>query len=469
MRGSHRLLSIVVIVGASTAMPDRAAGQEEEPTPPEHATLPGTDLPAYDDPEAKRDVPNYDGRPDPGPDAGDALLWIPRTLLFPVHLFFEYVLRRPLEQALTVVEREQLVLFLYDLFTFGPGQKMGLVPTFFVNFGFQPSVGLFYFANDVGAEGNAVRGFVGFGGVDWWRVALSDRYQPTDRVALELQVEFLDRPDYLFHGLGFGVGRSDRARYAERKLSGFGRVEVRGWRRSRIEWQATVAHREFEESRFRDDRTIQEQIDQGRIDELPPGFVHGYTALTQRLTLDVDSRRDRPHLQHGLRAAGFVEQGLNLADAVDERWLKVGGTIGGYVDVGRSRTMGLNVYAGVVEPLGGGDVPFTELFTLGTDPLLMGGFLPGFLRDDSAVVGTFEYRYPIWVLLDGSFHASVGNVFDGAFDDFRFERLRLSVGLAFRSPDPDAPFTLAIAFGTEPFDQGAVPESFRFVVGTSPL
>lgn len=444
---------------------------DAEPAPPAWVGLPGTELPPFDGPpsEVKRDLPRYDGRPPEGPSVGDALLWVPRTLLFPIHLLFEYLLRRPLEVALTKAEQQQFVLFLYDLFTFGPKQNAGLVPTFFFNFDFRTSVGLFFFHNDAFIEGNDLRVFGGFGGIDWYRVTVADRYVPNDALETELKLEYVERPDYIFSGIGFDVDRTDRARYRQRLLSAEARLRVKSWRSSYVEWGVAVQDREFGNASFRGDPSVQSRIQQGRFDGPPPAFENGYTAYTQRLTLDADSRRPRPNPQSGVRAMARGEHGVDLSRGTERSWVRLDGTVGAYADLGRFRTIGLNVYGGLVEPLGSDRVPFTELVELGGDPLIFGGFLPGILRGRTAAVTTLEYRYPIWVLLDGSFHFSVGNVFGANFDDFGFDRLRMSMGLGFRSGDPDASFTLTVAVGTEPFVEGSGIDSVRVVFGTSPL
>ena len=121
----------------------------------------------------------------------------------------------------------------------------------------------------------------------------------------------------------------------------------------------------------------------------------------------------------------------------------------------------------MADPLGSADVPFIEQAQLGGSNLVMSGFLRGALIGRSAAALTFEYRYPIWVFLDGSLHASIGNVFDEHFSDFDVERLRMSFGLGFRSiGDRDQSFNVLVAFGSEPFTLGANIESVRLVVGS---
>ncbi|MCZ7685502.1 MAG: BamA/TamA family outer membrane protein [Sandaracinaceae bacterium] len=200
--------------------------------------------------------------------------------------------------------------------------------------------------------------------------------------------------------------------------------------------------------------------------DLPPG-IEGYTAYQQRLRVVIDSREDRPAPGHGVRIEGFVDQGFDLEEPIDRRWIRYGGALGGFLDVGNNRVLGLWGLVRLADPLGSEPVPFVEQIALGGEPLLMAGFLRGALRGRSAAVATLEYRYPIWVFLDGSLHFSVGNVFDEHFEDFDVERLRMSFGLGFRSiADRDQSFNVLVAFGSEPFVTGANIDSVRIVVGS---
>src|SRR5690242_3013354 len=85
--------------------------------------------------EEKREVPDYDGREQPTR-ARDVLLWGPRVVFAPAYVVSEYLLRRPVGFVIAGAERAGLPTLLYDLFTFGPGQKGGLIPTAYVDFGF---------------------------------------------------------------------------------------------------------------------------------------------------------------------------------------------------------------------------------------------------------------------------------------------------------------------------------------------
>ena len=69
-------------------------------------------------------------------------------VLSPLYLVSEFVIRRPVGGLISFAERSQVPEALYNFFTFTPDHKVGIVPTFFVDFGFKPSAGLYFFWDD---------------------------------------------------------------------------------------------------------------------------------------------------------------------------------------------------------------------------------------------------------------------------------------------------------------------------------
>ncbi len=108
-----------------------------------------------DDSSPKREVPDYDGRgPDPSRSDG-AGVWTARVLLSPLYFTSEYLLRRPIGALLVAAERADLPRKLYDFFVFGPNHTIGFIPVGYVEFGFNPSVGVYGFWNDALTPRNA--------------------------------------------------------------------------------------------------------------------------------------------------------------------------------------------------------------------------------------------------------------------------------------------------------------------------
>ena len=135
-RALLRILAVgVATSSASPAIaqpaPTPASASEAEPSPasvssptPSPATVPST---------GKRALPDYDGRGEEPADFGDGALWVPRVLAFPFYVISEYVLRRPMSWLVVTAERDDWPAAIMDFFTFGEDQKVGLIPTAFID------------------------------------------------------------------------------------------------------------------------------------------------------------------------------------------------------------------------------------------------------------------------------------------------------------------------------------------------
>ncbi|MGF1469514.1 MAG: hypothetical protein ACFCGT_25615 [Sandaracinaceae bacterium] len=446
------------------AQPDEAWEGAASPREGMEAEGHGTPI----DDGARRELPDYDGRGLPPVDVYDPWLWIPRVLFAPVYFLAEYVIRRPLTAAVTELEKSPLWEVIKQAFEPGP---IGFVPTLFFDFGFQPSFGVYFFWNDVPVTGNNFRIFAGTFGAQWIRVDAVDRIVFDDRTELSFQYVFWRRPDYIYHGIA-GETNSDnndilqsaRSRYRSVLMEGNSWFYHRPWRASEIRVTAGVRYQEFDNSDF-NNRGILDAVAEGLYD-LPPGFVEGYFAFRYRLEGAIDNRLPRPAPGSGMRLGGFFEQAFDIEDPNRQHWLKYGGDLALFWDVGSQRVFELATHIEFADPVNG-EVPFTELVLLGDDALLLGGFLPGQLRGRSAAVVTVAYRYPIWVWLDATAFIGVGNAFSAQLGNFDIGRNRLSFGLGFRTVgDRDNSGLLALAFGTDTFERGTSITSVRFVFGS---
>ncbi len=424
-----------------------------DPAPPENEA-----------PSPKRPVPDYDGRPD---EAGDGILWVPRVLAFPFYLVAEYLLRRPMGWLVVTAEREDWPTAVLDFFTFDKEHEVGLIPTAFFDFGFKPSVGLYFFADDVLATGNDVRANVGFWGTDWLSFSLRDRVSLGDDDSVQLGGSWLRRPDYLFHGIGPRSSASHASRFRSDEGHAFLSYDLRLWRLSSLQADAGIRDVRFEDASCCDDPSLLDRVLSGNFVE-PPGFSQGYTAAYARLNASLDTRRPAPHPGHGVRIQGFAEQNVELdPDRPPNRWVKYGGKAGGFVDLtGHRRVLGLWLAGAFTEPLGGEElVPFTELASLGGDDE-MRGFRPGRLFGHSAISATLQYEWPVWVWLRGTLHLSAGNVFDRHLEDFDPKLLRLSSAIGLRSiGSTDHFLEILTGVGTETYEEGWDVTSFRLLLG----
>jgi hypothetical protein len=415
------------------------------------------------DADEKRQLPDY-GRPSPET-PGRTLLWIPRIVFFPAYVVTEYVIRRPLGFAITAAERAQLPAALYDFFAFGPDHKAGIVPIAFLDFGFEPSVGLYAFWDDAGFDGHDLRLRGSTWGSDWLSGTATERFHLSERLDLTLTGTAVRRPDYAFYGVGPDTREESLSRYGADTVDARVATRFRFAGASHFEVRSGYRSAFFRPGDYRPDPTVDERILAGTLAE-PPGYESGYRAGVSGAKVVLDTRSEDEGPGSGLRVELDGEHGADFETAPAAGWLRYGGTVGGLLDLTeKGRVVSLSVSALFADALGSRPVPFTELVTLG-GPNLMPGFRAGRLYDQSALVTTLRYSWPIWIWLNGSLQAAVGNVFGERLEGVDVERMRFSGALGIESSGSrDSIFQALVGFGTETFESGAELEAIRLTVG----
>jgi hypothetical protein len=415
--------------------------------------------------DAKRAKPDYDGRGDSPAPAGDAALWVPRVIFAPFYFTSEFLLRRPLGLLIPVAERNDWAATLINFFTFDKDHKTGLVPTAFFDFGFIASVGLYFFWDDMIVKNNDLVVHGSTGGGDWIALSGTDRFKLGKNSTVAVDLGWVHRPDYVFHGIGPRSLESDRGRFSTFTTTLGPRYDLKIGSAVRYQAKVGVKSVRFRDGHFGGDPTMLQQIAAG-VYPTPSGFVDGYTAAYERMELAIDSRAPRPATQSGARASAHTEHGTDLAASVAQSWIRYGATLGGYWDVNdHQRVVSLVVNTEFADPLRGGEIPFTEQVVWGG----MGdfsGYRPGRLVGRSAASASLNYEWPVWVWLDGTIHVAVGNVFDAGLKDFSTNLLRLSSSLGVRtSSSPDHQFEILFGVGSETFEHGAQITAFRLAIG----
>jgi hypothetical protein len=413
----------------------------------------------------KRTLPDYDGRPDPPASAGEVALWVPRILLYPLYLTSEYLVRWPLGVLITTAERNNWAPAIVDFFTFGEEHDAGIVPTAFFEFNFRASGGLYAFWDDAIWKKNDIRVHAQIGGWDWLSFGAIDRVRIGKLSTMGLQADFLRRPDYVFHGIGPRSLESERSRFAMAFVD-VGLVydlTPAPW----VHFKSRVGAKTVNlgDGSFDDDPALSLESRRGAF-PFPPGFPEGYTAVYEHAELALDSREPKPWPGTGVRLMGHVDHGSDVRFYHHPReWLRYGGALGGFVDLGHSaRRVGLVLGAEFEEAMRGA-TPFTEQVQLGGSGGFA-GFRPGRLVGASSATASLFYEWPIWIWLDGAIHFGVGNVFGPHLEDFEARLLRLSWGIGIRSTgSPDHQVGLEIGFGTETIQDGLDVTSLRIAVG----
>lgn len=419
--------------------------------------------------DKKRAVPDYDGLGVKPTTFGDVALWVPRVLVSPFYLTSEYLIRRPLGGLIMGVERDHLAQKAILLFTFGGKEKIGIVPTFFVDFGVLPSVGLYFFADDVFTPYNDIRVHAGTWGPDWINIGVADRYHVSKDATAAIRASWARRSDNPFFGMGPDSKQENESRYASTIFDVGPEYDMKLLPGVFLHTAAGVRDAGFGEGACCGDPSLQTRIKNNEL-VAPPRLYDGYTIGYSRAEITLDTRDPRPKPQSGLRLAVNGQPAFDVSKRPGNSWLRYSATGGAFWDVtGKARVISLSASALFVDPMtGAGDsIPFNEQISLGGTSF-MRGFLAGRLIDRSAVVATLAYEWPIWVFLDGTMQVSAGNVFGAGLHDYDSKKLRLSSGLGIRTNNsPDHQFEVITGFGTDTFENGAKITSFRVAFGAT--
>ncbi|HEY1908113.1 MAG TPA: hypothetical protein VGG91_18840 [Myxococcaceae bacterium] len=424
-------------------------------------------------PEAKggerpppRPVPEYRGQEPPAPSAGEVLIWIPRVILLPAYLVTEYVVRAPVGAVATAAEKGNWGPAVFNFFAFGPDHKGGIFPTFLINFGFRPSIGLHFFWNDTFVTGNKVTADAAWGGSNWITLGLGDRYYFTKDSSLALEGHWNRRPDNLYYGIGPETTTDFKSRYGTDVVGGSLSYRYTA-KAARLEAGAHLTRTVFRDYSCCSDPTLAQRVEAGEL-PAPPGFEENTTAAGLTFRASFDTRA--PDIQRsGIRVGVAVAPSVDVTRGFDRSWIQYGAGVEGSWDVtGKGRVLSLGVLAEFADPLGSQPVPFTDLVTVGgAEPFV--GFLRGRLRDRSAIGAQLSWRWPVFAYLDGVAGVAFGNVFDTHLSNFRWDLLRLSAELGVRTAAAlgASNFQFVIGIGTEPFNQGLRLTSFSLVFGVT--
>ena len=397
---------------------------------------------------------------------GEVVIWIPRVILLPAYLVTEYVIRTPIGAAATAAEKGGWASSVFQFFAFGPDNKGGIFPTFFINFGFRPSIGLHFFWEDTFVAGNKITADAAWGGSNWITLAVGDRYRFSKESSLALEARWNRRPDSIYFGIGPETPDTFRSRYGTDVV--IGALTYRyAVRQMRVEAGANLTRTIFRDYSCCSDPTVAQRVERGELPP-PPGFGENTTAAELALRASIDTRS--PEIERsGFRVGVSVAPSVDVTRGFDRSWIQYGAGIEGSWDVtGKGRVLSLGVLALFSDPLGSEPVPFNELVTVGgAEPFV--GFLRGRLRDRSAIGAQLSWRWPVFAYLDGVAAVGFGNVFDAHLRNFRWDLLRLSAELGVRTAAllGASNFQFVIGIGTEPFSQGLRLTSFSLAFGVT--
>lgn len=393
-------------------------------------------------------------------------------LLAPAYVVSEYLVRRPLGAAVTYAERKGWPAAVYDFLALGQTHDVGVAPFFLVDFGFEPSVGLYGYWNDAGFKGHDVRLRGSTWGKHWLSLSATDHIHLQAGHEITFKLRLKHRPDFAFYGLGPDAPESHLSWYGGDTVETYAESYVPFRKHDLISTRVGYRGESYRPSDYdRDDRgkpdyepSLDEAAARGWFRE-PFGFSSGLRAPFVGVELMLDSR-DRSRSRDGVRLELLAEDDVDLKHSRPSAWLRYGATLRAFMDLRDSRRrLVLSVSSLFVDPLLGGEVPFTQLASIGGGRN-MPGFRYGRLYDRSALSATLHYSWPIWLGLFGSVEGSVGNVFGAHLAGLRPSRARISTALGLETDDSeDTVFQFLVGFGTDTIGSGAGINALRLTAG----
>jgi hypothetical protein len=363
-----------------------------------------------------------DGRLDPPPSRRWRLL--PQVLLFPLRGLV-WLIGAPVGAALRMEDRDHPMRHVVNFFTWNDGQR-ALRPAFYYSTIYVPEFGLRYYDHlTLGVDTNlAVTATVG--GAHYVYSALTvEPTRTTGPMGVVVDLVFDRRGDLLYNGLGSHTfSGAPAARYLMNGL------EARlGLRLRPLPWLAlfttiTTGFKRFDNGdRVGGDPGIVFVYDTTTI----PGFTQGTTFVRPGASLVVDLHDNAARHSSGL-----------LVQASFDYTHGIGGDTASYWRLNALAAVPINLWAhthvlwlqaatAVTWPHER-SLPFSELPTLGGPDNLRGFRFQDF-RDYTSFYATAEYRWPMWMWVDGALFVDYGGVFGQGYANFGARRMQPDVGV----------------------------------------
>lgn len=438
------LAGAVLVASARTAAAQPPPGVTSVPAPPkreqpaqpqEHDAAEVATAPA---PEQAPGVAKAE--PD---SAGNQLRVVPRVLLFPGRVVLA-VVDAPMRGGFWLYERFQLrdrwkAIFFNDTGT------VGLYPVAFVETGFGLNAGLRFIHRDLYRKAS-LRARASFGGPFRQILALKlgSGELLGDRIELELEAEYEQRPKDRFFGIGNGdevsmvpapvdpyedpAAVDTRFRQWVSRVSAIGNVRLIGPLSARV--SSAFLYKKFDQS-DPGDIEPEEDIALNYDTAALPGFEQGTSYTYHELELRLDTRRSDNRYEmetmpsEGSLLSGFAGFATDLRRA-PTRYVRYGADLQHYVRLAESpRLIALRAYVeGMVGDLD--EIPFVDLPRLG-GPLLLRGYERDRFRDRVLALTSAEYQFDIGHMVAGFLFVDAGRVYP-ELSELAFEDIRVGYG-----------------------------------------
>ncbi len=377
----------------------------------------------------------YDGR---APQRSTKKYWlaVPRLLLLPPRLLVRG-LGAAAKPAMEWNERDHVAERVIGALTSEDG-LVGVRPVINYELDFRPSFGVLYFNERLPGHAR-VTVSTAFGGPE---TILQNAHATVPlaggRVALDVDAAYRRRNDELYTGIGMR-NTLPHGRYAADEADAAATLSWRPLPPLRLDAGVDFGIRRFADGEpYAGDRAIGEvycvralggHCATGAVDEaLVPGFAAGTQFARETVGAHLDSRRAETSSGVLVDVTAAYTHGLGSDGS---SYLRLHGHVGTSFEIWRHRALYVGVSADDMLRFGTTPIPFTELAVLG-GPEDLRGFRLGRFRDASSMLATVEWRWPVWMWMDGALFFDYGGTFGPAFRDFAVRDLRPDVGLGLR-------------------------------------
>lgn len=414
----HAILCVAIAAAAATTSTDPSA------TPPPAATVTRA-------PEAAPPPPDVVAgeRPDGRTDSVPPRRWrlVPQVLLFPLRAIF-WGLEWPIGGALRLEDRVHVFKRVSDALTWSGGTR-GLRPAFYYSTITVPEFGAMYFDRRTLGVDTRLDVTATVGGANYVYGQLT--VEPTKTsgpVGLVWNTTFDRRGDLLFNGIG-GHTYSNAAtgRYLQNAFVTDAGLRYRPFRGLEMWTLFSVGVKRFDNGdRVGGDPGVVYVYETSGI----PGFNQGTTFVRPGAGFELDTRDSPLRSAVGLVVRGAFDYTHGIAGDV-ATYERFAGNVGIPINLwSRTHILWLAATSALTWQ-NDAQVPFSELPTLG-GPNDLRGFRFQDFRDYSAFYVTAEYRWPVWMWVDGSIFFDYGGVFSQNYANFSAQRMQPDVGVAMR-------------------------------------
>ena len=181
-----------------------------------------------------------------------------------------------------------------------------------------------------------------------------------------------------------------------------------------------------------------------------PGLESGVQISRFQVGFQYDSKNriGNPSSGKEMNFAATTFQDMN--DANYSFW-KISAEINQYVHLFRNRVIAFSITGETTEPYENRQIPFYYLSSFGRHETIR-GFSRGRFRDQDMLLGSIEYRIPLWHHLDTNLFVDAGQVSNDIFNNFRTDKMQFGYGIGWRLWNSSKLVaTLEFAFSKERF------------------